>query len=275
MLSICIFGSQARRTADAMSDRDVLLVGPSSPILDRAVTEWRLRDWNVSVFDQLAFRRLADVKALFIQHLKQEGRVLHDDGDFLTSVMEGYSPKADYSAERNDAFAQIVALPANTGEYWHDLCLADVVYVLFRNAAILHLASAEEYCFQFNTTVERMACLFELSQEDRLALLLLRDLKHGYRRRAESLTACSPLQEARRVIDRVIARLPDATTSSIAGGVTTDDYFRLRLTELEIVKKLDPRVLDGLTAKSNFFELWQCIVRGGGYPKPKPKSRPH
>lgn len=136
-----------------MSDRDMLLVGSLSPALDQAVARWTAREWNVSVFDPLAFKRLADVKGLFIQHLKQEGRILHDHDDFLGSVLRGYSPKADYSPQRNDALAQICALPPAIGSYWHDLCLADIAYVLFRNAAILHLACAREYCFQYDVLI--------------------------------------------------------------------------------------------------------------------------
>lgn len=269
MLSICIFGSQARRTADAMSDRDVLLVGPPSAALDRTAARWTVREWNVSVFDRLAFERLANVKALFLQHLKQEGRLLHDDDNFLASVLECYSPKADYSGERNDALAQIAALPPTTGAYWHDLCLADIVYVLFRNAAILHLASAGEYRFQYNALVNRMANLFDLDQRERLALLQLRDLKHGYRRRVESLTVWVPLQEARRVVDRMIERLPDMMTSSIAAGFTTDNYYKVRMTELDLVARHHPVLLDMLKPESDIYALWQLIRWGGGYPQPR------
>ncbi len=230
---------------------------------------WTVRAWNVSVFDRLALERLADVKALFLQHLKQEGRLLHDDGAFLASILERYSPKPEYSAERNDALAQIVALPSITGAYWHDLCLADIVYVLFRNAAILHLACAGEYRFQYDSLVERMADLFDLDQRERFSLLLLRYLKHGYRRRVEGLTVWVPLQESRRVVERMIERLPNMTESSISAGVTTEDYFKLRLAELDLVVRCHPGLLDMLGPESDVFALWQRIRWGGGYPKPR------
>lgn len=269
MLSICIFGSRARQTADAMSDRDILLVGPPSTALDRAVSRWTERSWNVSVFDRPAFERMAEVKALFVQHLKQEGRLLQDADDFLASVLERYSPKPDYSAERNDALAQIISLPPDTDDYWYQLCLSDIVYVLFRNAAILHLACGKEYQFQYDVLVDRMANMFDLGHRERLALLALRDLKHGYRQRVEGLAVRLLLQEARQVVDQMIEQLPDMSVSSIAAGVTTDDYFKLRLTELDLVTRYHPQHLDGLGPENDISVLWKRIRSGGGYPKPK------
>lgn len=252
-----------------MSDRDVLLVGSPSAPLRQAVSQWTALEWNVSVFDRPAFERLADVKALFVQHLKQEGRLLHDDGSFMASVLERYSPKADYSGERNDALAQIVALPCTTGGYWHDLCLADILYVLFRNAAILHLACAGEYCFHYEALINRMTELFDLDEQQRLALQTLRDLKHRYRRRVEGLALHIPLQEVRQVVDRMINKLPNKAASGIASGITTEDYFELRLTELDLVAQLHPGQLDILGPDDRFFTVWQRIRSHGEYPKPK------
>jgi len=273
MMSVCIFGSQARRTADALSDRDVLLVAAPSASLDQAVDRWTADAWNVSVFDRLAFARMADVRSLFIQHLKQEGRILHDYDGFLASTLERYVPKADYSAERNDALRQITGLPVTTGAYWPDLCLADIVYVLFRNAAILHLACAGEYCFQYDVLTERMVDLFALDARDRTCLLALRDLKHGYRRREAALSVDPMLSGAREVVDRIMTRLSSLTTSSIANGDTTADYYQMRLFELSLVTRVEPSRLDALGPDDDLFAAWQRI-RGAG-PYPRPKARVH
>ncbi len=269
MLSVCIFGSQARRTADAISDRDILLVGPPSCALDQAASHWAERSWNVSVFDRPALERLAEVKALFLQHLKQEGQLLLDEGDYLTSVLGSYSPKPDYSAERNDAFAQIAALPCTTTNYWQQLCIADIVYVLFRNAAILHLACRKEYYFQFDVLVDRIGELFNLGPQDRHSLNALRNLKHGYRRRVAGLPARSRILDARHVINKIIRQLPDMESSSIAAGVTTEDYLKMRMTELELVTRYHPKYLDGLGPDSDMFDLWQRIKSSGGYKPPR------
>jgi hypothetical protein len=269
MLSICIFGSQARQTADFMSDRDVLFVGAPSPDLERAVSHWTKNSWNVSVFDRPAFERLAEVKALFVQHLKQEGRLLQDADGFVASTFERYSPKTDYSAERNDALEQIMLLPCATDTYWQQLCLSDIVYVLFRNASILHLACTREYRFQYHVLVDQMASIFSLNQRQRASLLALRDLKHAYRNRILGLIAMPHLLDARRIAAQIIKQLPDMSASSIADGATSDNYFKLRLSELELMGRYQPDYLDQLGPESDMFDLWKRIRSSGGYPKPK------
>jgi hypothetical protein len=272
MMSVCIFGSQARSTADALSDRDVLLIGSSSTSLDQAIARWTANAWNVSVFDRPAFTRMAEVRSLFIQHLKQEGRILCDADGFLASTLEQYTPKADYSAERNDALRQIAGLPVATGAYWSDLCLADIVYVLFRNAAILHLACSREYCFQYEMLTGRMANLFALSVREQACLLALRGLKHGYRRRESDLPAERWVAEAQEVVDRIVTRLPDLVPSSIVNGDTTDDYYELRLYELELVRRIEPGRLDAMGPDDNLFAVWQQIRRAGPYPRPRVRA---
>jgi hypothetical protein len=269
MISVCIFGSQARRTADLLSDRDVLVVGEPSSARDCAVTGWEARAWHVSVFDRPAFARLANVRSLFVQHLKQEGRILRDDGHFLAAALEGYLPKQDYTAERNDALRQIAALPCSSGSRWFDLCLSDIAYVFFRNAAILHFASTGVYCFQYDALVARAGDEFGLTDAERSVLLALRDLKHGYRRRAPDCLAEPWLGAARTVIESITSALPNQADSSIARGDTTDDYFRLRLLELNLMNRFEPRQLDALKPGDGLFELGQQVLGAGGYPRGK------
>ena len=269
MISVCIFGSQARRTADLLSDRDVLVVGDPSSARDCTVAGWQARAWHVSVFDRVAFARLANVRSLFVQHLKQEGRIVRDDGRLLAAALEGYLPKRDYSAERNDALRQIAALPYSSGSRWFDLCLADIAYVFFRNAAILHFASTGFYCFQYDELVVRVADKFGLSDAEQSALLALRDLKHAYRRRAPDRFAEPLLGSARAVIQSIASTIPNQTESSIARGDTTDEYFRLRLLELNLMNRFEPSQLDALKPDDGLFELWQQVLGAGGYPKGK------
>ena len=270
MLSVCIFGSRARQTADLISDRDVLVVGEPSPSMDRVVGRWADHAWNVSVFHREAFARLAEVQSLFVQHLKQEGRIFRDDGGFLESVLRNYAPKTDYSAERNDAMRQIIALPSTTGGYWHDLCLADILFVLFRNAAILHLASIGEYCFHYEKLVSRIVELLNLCSDACEPLLALRKLKHSYRQRSRALDVSREFLEARQIILDLIECLPNRTESSIERGETTDEYFKMRLSELSLVANDSPEILDRLEPDSPVFALWQSIRANGGYPKPRP-----
>jgi hypothetical protein len=267
MLSICIIGSQARRTADVLSDQDVLLVGAPSKVLDHAMDEWCSGGWNVSVFDRPAFDRLAEVRSLFVQHVKQEGLIVRDDGSFLSATLQSYVPKTDYLGERNDALRQIAALPWQNGHYWHDLCLADITYVLFRNAAILHLASAGLYCFGYDLLMECVAGEFGLSLRDLRALTGLRRLKHAYRQRITDVEVAGRVDGVRRIIAGIVARLRSLDASGIAAGLTTEDYFSQRLLELGLAWRFTPPALDMIGPDHDLFPLWRSLTTSSGYPK--------
>jgi len=238
------------------------------------VRYWTLGGWNVSVFNRPAFGRLAEVRSLFVQHVKQEGRIVRDDENFLRGALAVYSPKAEYLGERNDALRQIAQLPMPDGRYWHDLCLADIIYVLFRNAVILHLASIGQYRFGYDELVENVGEDLRLSPAQIGALLDLRTLKHAYRRRALSIDLKGRVDLALDVIAAISGRMEALDVSAIAVGTTTDDYFHLRLCELELAASITPPVLDALAPEHALFEVWQSITRAPGYPKNKP-PRPH
>lgn len=266
MLSICIFGSKARGTADEISDLDVLFVGEQSSELDDIVKQWKNQKWNVSVFNHAAFERLADLKILFIQHLKQEGQIIRDDKDFLNNLFARYSPKKDYSGERNDSLRQIAMLPSLNGRYWHDLCLADITYVLFRNAAILHLANEEKYCFQYEDLINHMATIFRLTNEQVEAIRNLRSLKHGYRQRIEGMTLPPNFDVIKDAVSKIIEQLPDQASSSIAEKRTTKNYLNLRMKELSIVNNHNPAELDNPKKESTISKIWKEIMNSDGYP---------
>jgi len=269
MLSVCVIGSEARRTKDSLSDRDVLLIGESSTALKFEHEKWEEQGWNVAVFSQMAFSRLAKVRSLFVQHVKLEGQLIRDDQSYLQSIFQTYTPKPDYVGERNDALRSIGHLPQPTGGYWHDLCLGDIVSVFFRNAAILHLASAKHYLFAFDDIVTAIATEFALNCDEQGALLKLREMKYCYRARIEGNPSIAALPMALRTVGRIASSLGDLLKSSIEAGITSDDYLRQRLRELDLVRNSNPLVLDRLPEGHTLKAQWQAIKGAGGYPRPK------
>lgn len=269
MLSVCIIGSEARRTHDALSDRDVLVVGSETAELRRTQKNWQERGWNVSVFDRLAFSRLAEVQSLFVQHVKLEGRLVRDDQAYLQSTFHTYRPKSNYVGERNDALRAIAHLPHPSGNYWHDLCLGDIVSVLSRNVAILHLATSYRYQFGFDELMGAMTAEFDLDHEEEAALLALRRIKYSYRARVEGDPSLASLPIGLRAMRRISDKLGDLRTSSIEAGITSDDYLRQRLIELELVRVSSPLALDRLPKGHPLEVTWQIIKGAGGYPRPK------
>lgn len=267
MISVCIFGSQARQTADPLSDRDLLLIADEGASLHRAAAYWTSLEWNVSTFERRAFARIAEVRSLFVQHIKQEGRIVKDDGGFLASVLEGYLPKSDYKGERNDALRQIASLPPPKGAYWHDMCLADATYVLLRNAIILHLACQRVYCFQYDELVSRFGDEFGLLQDERLCLLHLRNLKHAYRRRVPGYNPENAILSIKEFVNRLNNSIDNFVVSSIESGNTTEDYYYLRMLELDLLGTHDISHLDSLRPGEHLFDVWRRVTGAGGYPK--------
>ena len=269
MLSVCIIGSQARGTADALSDRDVLLVGSLTSEFESLARGWTNKGWNVSAFDKPAFGRLSEVGSLFVQHVKQDGHIVRDDGGYLRQALVAYSPKSDYLGERDDALRQIACLSCEDGSYWHDLCLADIVYVLFRNTAILHLASCGQYCFSYDELVRRLAVNLRLGSRARETLLSLRTLKHAYRSRQVGVEAAGRVDRARQVAAEIARRVGGLRASAVEKGATTDDYLHRRLSELELVSTITPLVLDALPLGHALHATWTNMIRSAGYPKNK------
>lgn len=269
MQSVCIFGSEARQTADEWSDRDVLILCGSPKRLRKLSADWTGQGWNVSAFKISDFQRLARTGSLFVQHVKQEGKVIVDDGNSLQKVLKSYAPKLSYVAERNDALTQIINLPSLDGFYWHDLCVADIASVLFRNAMILHLASKGYYCFEFSELVRLAVGELALSNLAGKSLLNLRKLKRMYRERMLGGEVSAAVEATMVFAQNMLSTQADSNVSAIAEGLTSDRYMSIRLAELQLVSQQDIFKLDNLTEDDDLYDAWRAIRSSGGYTKEK------
>lgn len=268
MTSICVFGSHARNSLDELSDKDILVVDDAEAIHSKEYKHWERRGWNVTHFEKGRFQRMADVNALFVQHIKLEGRTFRDDGGFLKAVLEGYSPALCYAGELSDAIHQLEELPISGCSYWADLCIADTAYVLFRNVVIFFLANQGCYEFSYPNLVEIAGQQLHWTDAQKDSLRRLRELKFAYRHRDTGAEVGNSIEVAK-VLSQTMAPLDHKVQSSIRAGRTTDDYFRLRLVEIGLVGVEDPRHLDGRQPSDASYQIWQTIMRAGGYPKPK------
>jgi hypothetical protein len=270
MTSICIFGSHARRTSDPFSDLDALIIGQTADQINGLSAQWKARGWNVSRFGENEFKNLVRGRSLFVQHIKQEGCIIQADFEFMKSALRNYSPKPSYASERQDTIAQLKALPTTGSGYWADLCLADITYVLFRNASILHLATRhKKYTYDYHSLVEAMTAEFRLTRLQYEALTKLRILKHAYRTRNDTVNAKLSLQLAQKALITISNQLHEAGEVDLEQGNIQDPYFRLRRTELNLVSIYDPRELDALKPNEPGFEDWTFICSPAGYPKPR------
>jgi hypothetical protein len=259
-----------RKTHDALSDRDVLLIGQTEVDTDLPTAEWRASGWNVTRYDRSSFTRMAEVKALFIQHIKQEGKILCDDDNFLPGLLSNFSPKNCYELEKLASIRQLLQIPKGTSNPWTALCIGDISYVYFRNIAILHLASRGEYVFEYDRLVSSISNELKLSGEQRGALAKLRDAKHAYRERRLDMALISQVPTLRNTATLVCDSFFRGRIE--IGGMSesvTDTYFRVRMAKLELLKSADPRAMDQLRPHEPGFNRWYLIRNFGGYPKPK------
>jgi hypothetical protein len=89
--ALMLYGSQARGSADAGSDVDVLAV-----TLDRAssTTVGRV---NISSYTPSQLRKMAKNSSLFVLHLLTEGITISDPNGILKGSLSGYKKSDDYS----------------------------------------------------------------------------------------------------------------------------------------------------------------------------------
>jgi predicted nucleotidyltransferase len=105
VLGVLLFGSVARRTNEADSDIDLLVVGVDPKINSQALTSVlpaRLRRHHLSLryFTENELRGLFDAGMSFTEHLRREGIVLYDqNGDLRRIVRSSTQPKVSVDDE--------------------------------------------------------------------------------------------------------------------------------------------------------------------------------
>src|SRR6266478_3921470 len=89
--SIAVFGSTARRDADQMSDKDVLIVSDDDRTRRNVATRLRTNTWSPVCFTWRRLDRAAAGHGLFMQHLKLEACILRDRNNRLRELRDRFS----------------------------------------------------------------------------------------------------------------------------------------------------------------------------------------
>lgn len=181
--SEALFGSLSRGDADAMSDRDVLIVDDDIDVLRSRGAQLTRQGASVASYTFSKLEALAAQGALFLQHLKLEARIDKDRGSRLSNLLHEFRPKNDYSREINDN-AGLAAL-AGVVPYGPRglLFAADVLYVSARNYGVLALAQGGIHVYSFNEVVAELENQGLIIRGGASALSSLRSLKCLYRSR--------------------------------------------------------------------------------------------
>ncbi len=182
-VSICVFGSSARATNDAISDRDVLIVANDIASTKDIVAEWTKQGWSVSLYSRKRLRNVAKIGSLFVKHLQLEGIVLSDPSGWLSKILEEFCVKQSYYSEIADALD--LALPLQrlkgVGIEVDQALAADIGYVFLRNYAIYRCAEQQTYLFDYRALLEELQGIEKFSDRCRSQLMRLRIGKHIYR----------------------------------------------------------------------------------------------
>ncbi len=200
--SLALFGSVARGDADLISDRDVLVATKLPEPLIADALERAGYSPSLYIWEQL--QNLARDGSLFLQHLKQESRILLDRQGRLRDLLSDYRPRSDYSARITD---NLKLLELTNGVPATPLAMAwafDVLAVALRNHAILDLAQEGTYIFSYSELIMRLAFMHQLSYSELHLLLDLRCRKREYRSNPHFANTSLPtLLRTQAVIERI------------------------------------------------------------------------
>lgn len=257
MLSMCVIGSVARKSFDLMSDKDLLVVGDENEVRIH-LTPYLEGGWNISRYSHEAFVEMVGNGSLFVQHVKQDGRLLRDDGDFLNGILRSYRMKENYSSELKEAVLPLMHLSFEWEDYWVSLLNADIAYVSIRNACILQRASIGKPIFDFNILIDWISKEVGFNTSLRDALISLRALKYSYRTRRDDcdLSSLSLIAEA---VQCLVRYWGSNISSANSTDTKSNGYFDLRNLELRLIEKFSPIYLDSLGPESGAYDVWSSI----------------
>jgi hypothetical protein len=176
-----LFGSAARGDADALSDRDVLIVDENIETLGARSAELKAQGASVASYTFAKLEALAAHGALFIQHLKLEAQISRDRGGRLKRLLTNFVPRSDYSTEIVDnSDLSALASKVPTGPRGM-LFAADVLYVGVRNHGVLSLAERGVHAYAFDAVTAGLEAEGLIAPGGARALGALRFLKCLYR----------------------------------------------------------------------------------------------
>ena len=180
--AFALFGSAARGDHDVYSDKDLLIVSDSPANLRTLKASFSHQGWSCTLYSWQRLQHAADQGSLFVQHLKQEAKILRDPSDRLAELLANFSPKASYKREANGAASLLGDLTdflprCDAGPMW----TMDVMSVSFRSLAVATLADEGIYSFANSDIMNGLARIGLLHRQDGYELEVLRRYKSLYR----------------------------------------------------------------------------------------------
>jgi predicted nucleotidyltransferase len=214
--AIALFGSVARRDGDRLSDKDVLVINDDASTAKSLAHNLRFTGWSPVAYSWRRFEAAARSKRLFIQHLRQDAKIVRDIDGRLRETLRNFRPRFEYLDELRSA-EEFLTLPSaipncTRGLYWS----LDVLAVGLRNFGILRLAHEGIYRFSLCSILNALVSIGTLKSTDVGVLIRLRDYKHMYR--ARRFHAKFTFREVANVVNLVSDRIGIATRAKKASA---------------------------------------------------------
>ena len=274
--TVAFYGSMVRGDQDQFSDKDVLLVSDDESALSRGRLSLSALGYSCACYNWTKLELLANRRALFIQHLKQETRIIVDRDNRFQSLLANYSPASVYSTQI-DAARTLVSLT----QYFPDTprgigWALDVLTIGFRNLAILTLANEGNYVFSFAGLVSGVRRMGLVGPQSEQSLLSLRMYKSHFRKKHFSLL---PPKAVVFKLQRIVAdtfdtglepkavseeHFNDYCLHSEKASQTAQWYLKARLYEGAFLTLNHPRDLDPTTA-AQFQAVEDALVNPACY----------
>ncbi len=237
-ISVCLFGSTARSSSDFLSDRDVLVTARSLKATRPYVRELENKGYSVATFSHARLKRMVAAGSLFVQHLKMEGKIIHDTEHWLEDCLGGFSPKNSYEEDINKSFDLIRPLERLMDEISSCQLASDLGYVFIRNYAINRLACRRVYLFDYRSILEELQGVQRFSDLCLNRLIDLRKGKHAYRTGMSHVAKKSLGHEVASSISEACPELNlEAVSSSIGIRRFSLPYATLRDCEAALLSK--------------------------------------
>lgn len=241
--SIAIYGSRARNDFDTHSDKDLLIVADKFENKFEIEQSYNNLGYSCAAYTFNKLQTLCNRKALFIQHLKQDAKIMLDKDNRLKGLLTQFAPKENYNSEILQAISyfQLLRVIPNTieGIGW----AFDVIAIGLRNYNILQLANHKIYEFSLPIILKCSQRIFNLTDSEIDSLVNTRVAKKIYRAGLyELLPSKSELIETIKIIEKRFSISIDTTftdkgnfnqyaLTNLYSNKTFTAYQRLRLFE--------------------------------------------
>ena len=270
--AVALFGSICRKSTDALSDRDILIIDDDERVARGDAEKLTQQGWSVAKYSCRRLETLAMRRALFVQHLKLEARIIHDQRGRLRSVLENFQPAASYPDDIVQA-QRLICLSENVPDSVQGLGWAfDVMAVGVRVLGIAHLANEGRYVFGFREIIDGLANINRVSKDDHYTLCRLRGFKSSYRKKDwAGIPDKEELFQVRRVIKRLGVDVDcnilavDKMRSKATLTETANGYLALRAAEARYWGYSESGSADKLEFSSLKTRLAKALFRPQNY----------